>query len=160
MKNSNHKRLSRRELLELLIAESEKAEDLERQLKTATEALAIREIKMNKAGSIAEAALALNEVFEAAQAACAQYLENIERMHALQDIIEKERETKSREQAERIIDEARKQARRIEEGAHSRCDEIIAQMEKNFLRQNGMTIGMETRYSDDVSPQQIERDDV
>ena len=39
-----------------------------------------RQILMNEAGSIAEAALQLNGVFEAAQNAAAQYLENIRRL--------------------------------------------------------------------------------
>ena len=39
--------------------------------------LASRQIRLEQAGSIAEAALKLNGVFEAAQAACNQYLENI-----------------------------------------------------------------------------------
>jgi chromosome segregation ATPase len=40
-----------------------------------------RRIRLREAGSIAEAALKLNGVFEAAQAAANQYLENIERMY-------------------------------------------------------------------------------
>ena len=39
-----------------------------------------RKIKLREAGSIAEAALRLNGIFEAAQAAADQYLENIERV--------------------------------------------------------------------------------
>lgn len=42
---NNYKRLSRTELLEMLIAESEKCELLERQLKEAQEKLADRELK-------------------------------------------------------------------------------------------------------------------
>ncbi len=40
-----------------------------------------RRIRLREAGSIAEAALKLNGVFEAAQEAANQYLENIERMY-------------------------------------------------------------------------------
>ncbi len=40
-----------------------------------------RRIRLREAGSVAEAALRLNGVFEAAQKAADQYLENIERMY-------------------------------------------------------------------------------
>ena len=84
-KEKSYKRLSRSELLELLIAESEKNESLQQQLKEAQEKLVDRELKQNNAGSIAEAALSLNGVFTAAEAACAQYIENIERLSVEQE---------------------------------------------------------------------------
>lgn len=69
--------LSRKQLLELLLKQTERADQLELQLKEAEEKLACRLIIEKEAGSIAEAALQLNGVFEAAEAAAAQYLENV-----------------------------------------------------------------------------------
>lgn len=74
------KKLSRVELLELLLAESKENERLQAQLKEANEKLKNREILINDSGSIAEAALKLNGVFEAAERAAEQYLENVRRM--------------------------------------------------------------------------------
>lgn len=74
------KKLSRAELLELLLEESRENERLRGQLKKAKELLASKTIKIENAGSIAEAALALNNVFEAAQKAADQYLENVRRL--------------------------------------------------------------------------------
>lgn len=79
------KRLSRSELLEMLIAQMEENEKLKIELKKAQEKANSREITIERAGSIAEAALALNGVFEAAQAAAAQYLENIRRLSGDQE---------------------------------------------------------------------------
>lgn len=74
------KKLSRADLLELLLAESRENEQLRAQLAEANARLASRQIEIENAGSIAEAALQLNGVFQAAQAAAEQYLENIRRI--------------------------------------------------------------------------------
>lgn len=74
------KKLSRVELLELLLAESKENDRLRAQLKEANKKLKSREILIKDSGSIAEAALKLNGVFEAAERAAEQYLENIRRM--------------------------------------------------------------------------------
>ena len=71
------KRLSRAELLELLLAQTEENEKLKKRLQAAEAALSDRKIIMEKAGTMAEAALKLNGVFEAADRAARQYLENI-----------------------------------------------------------------------------------
>lgn len=72
------KRLSRSELLEMLIGQMEENEKLKIDLEQAQEQADSRQIAIDRAGCIAEAALALNGVFDAAQAAAAQYLENIQ----------------------------------------------------------------------------------
>lgn len=74
------KKLSRADLLELLLEESRENDRLREQLKTANEMLTSRMIKIDTAGSIAEAALALNGIFEAAEQAAEQYLENVRRL--------------------------------------------------------------------------------
>lgn len=81
MTNDKHgyKYLSKRKLVELLVEENKKTEELERQLNIANKELASRELILNEVGSIAEASLALNGVFEAAQASYTQYIENIKK---------------------------------------------------------------------------------
>lgn len=74
------KKLSRAELLELLLQETQENERLRKQLDKAQTLMKSKIIKIENAGSIAEAALALNGVFEAAQKAADQYLENVRRM--------------------------------------------------------------------------------
>lgn len=73
------KKLSRADLLELLLEESRENERLREQLREANEKLADRAIILENTGSIAEAALRLNGVFEAAERAAVQYLENVRR---------------------------------------------------------------------------------
>ena len=79
MTDKDLKRLRRDELLEMLIAQSKRTDQLQAELDAARAQLASRAIVL-EAGSIAEAALRINGVFEAAQAAAEQYLENIRRM--------------------------------------------------------------------------------
>lgn len=73
------RRLSRAELLELLLAQTEENRKLKNQLRAAQEALSDRRIAIDQAGTMAEAAMKLNGVFEAADQAARQYLENIRR---------------------------------------------------------------------------------
>ena len=85
MTDKDLKRLRRDELLEMLIAQSKRTEQLERELDEARAALQSRDIyvahiSLEETGSIAEAALRINGVFEAAQAAAQQYLDNIRRI--------------------------------------------------------------------------------
>ncbi len=69
--------LSRMDLLEMLLEQSKEVERLQKELETVKKQLEDRRIMEQEAGSIAEASLRLNKVFEAAQQAADQYLENI-----------------------------------------------------------------------------------
>lgn len=88
MTDKELKRLSRAELLELLIGQMKENQRLQAGLDAANKALHDRAIVIEQAGSIAEAALQLNGVFAAAEAAAAQYLENIRRCAAEQNMAE------------------------------------------------------------------------
>lgn len=80
MTDKELRRLSRSELLEMMISLTEENEKLKIRLEQAEAQLRDRRILIDKAGSIAEAALQLNSVFEAADRAVQQYLENVRRM--------------------------------------------------------------------------------
>lgn len=79
MTDKELRKLSRAELLEMLIEQIEENESLRSQLNEANEKLNDRKIIIESSGSIAEAALRLNGVFEAAEKAAEQYLENVRR---------------------------------------------------------------------------------
>lgn len=80
------RRLSRRDLLEMLLELSKENEKL-RQINEGLEArLEDRTITLLKSESLAEAALRLNGVFEAAQNACDQYIFNTQmRCHKMEE---------------------------------------------------------------------------
>lgn len=77
MTDKELRKLKRTELLELMIEQSDEIDDLKRRLEEAETKLAERELRIEKAGSIAEAALALTNIFEDAQKAADLYLENL-----------------------------------------------------------------------------------
>ncbi len=87
MTDKELKRLKRAELLEMLIAQMEENEKLKESLEKAQKALSDRRIIIDQAGSIADAAMRLNGVFDAAQAAAEQYLENIQRLNEEQEAV-------------------------------------------------------------------------
>ena len=76
MTDQELRKLSRQELLTLLVAVSRERDALREELDTANAALANRQLQIAEAGTLAEAALRLNGVFDAAQAAAQQYLDN------------------------------------------------------------------------------------
>ena len=83
MTNKELKKLTRLQLLELLVEPGKEMERLKRRAERAEEKLRKRMLLLSEAGSIAEAALRLNGVFEAAQAAADQYLDSVRAMHGV-----------------------------------------------------------------------------
>ena len=125
MTDKELKRLSRGELLEMLIQQSKELERLRKQLDAAQTALQNREIAITNAGSIAEAALQLNGVFTAAQDACQQYMENSCHLSQNQERICAQRDAESQAEAKRIVEEARKESEALEHETRMMCAEMV-----------------------------------
>lgn len=106
MTSKELKRLSRADLLELLLAQTKETEQLKKKLQAAEEELENRRFRMSSAGSLAEAMVEVNNVMAAAQAAADQYLENIAAMEA-----------ETRQKCEKMLLAAAQEARRILENA-------------------------------------------
>ena len=118
------KKLSRPDLLQMLIDQSEELKLVKEKLSEAEEKLAQKEIALNEAGSIAEAALKINGVFEAAEASAQQYLESIKKLSERQDALSRVSERETREKCERQISETQKYCANLEEEARIRCAEM------------------------------------
>lgn len=80
IKHNNIRKMNRKELLELLMIQSKKIDGLEEELDKVNKLLDSKKIILKEAGSIADASLKLNKVFEVAQQAADQYLDNIKRI--------------------------------------------------------------------------------
>lgn len=115
MNERDLKRLSRGDLLEMLVAQGEELEAIKAKLAETEEKLQKRELDITEAGSIADASLKLNGVFEAAQAASQQYLDNIKLMSERQQEVCEKLEQESREKADALIAETTE-----------KCDEMLA----------------------------------
>ena len=125
------RKLNRAELLEMLIAQSKEVEDLRAQVAELQKRLDDREICLDQAGSIAEASVLLNGVFEAAQAAAQQYLENIQMLSGRQEQVCAEMERKTRERCEAMELEAQK-------GVEKRWGEISRRLEDFYNEHKGL----------------------
>lgn len=78
MTDKELRKLSRAELLQLMLEQSREVDRLREENARLMSELESRKIAVSEAGSIAEAAMRINGVFEAAQRAAEQYLENIQ----------------------------------------------------------------------------------
>ena len=100
------KKLNRYQLLELLIIQTERADELQKKLDAAQEQLDSRDVKLTVMGSIAEASLHLSGIFEVAQNAADNYLNAAkERAAAIEE--------EARRNAERILAEAEQKTKQI-----------------------------------------------
>ena len=125
MTDKELKRLSRGELLEMLIAQASENEKLKQELEDAQAALQDRSIAIDNAGSIAEASLQLSGVFEAAQNAAEQYLANIQRMNDQQDLIAQKLQGDARKKAAAIVADADEYSRKIHEEADAYWQQVV-----------------------------------
>ncbi len=121
MTNKELKKLSRSELLEMLIAKSREAETLKIQLKEERKKLEDRRIIIHNAGSIAEASLQLNGVFEAAQKAVEQYTENMQRQADICAELEKE----SKKRAQKLLSDTEAKCADMEAQTQEKCEHML-----------------------------------
>ncbi|MGN1344073.1 MAG: hypothetical protein ACI4U3_05795 [Traorella sp.] len=127
MKEKELSKLSRIELLEILVEQSKEIERLNIQLEKANQQLKQREIVLKEAGSIAKASLELNHVFEAAQKAADQYLENVQNMTNANDI-----EKESQKKAEELLLQTKKECEYMKEETFRQCKLKIDQAKREI----------------------------
>ena len=121
--------MSRSELLQMLIMQIKENRVLSERLAAAEAELNSRQIAINNAGSLAEAALSLNHVFDAAESAAQQYIENIKRISDQQDLICQSIQKKAEEIAAQIIYEAQEYNKQAHAEADSYWRRIVAKAE-------------------------------
>lgn len=125
MTKNELKKLSRADLLEMLIEQSEEVQKLRKLLEEAETQLNQREIIVNEAGSIAEASLQLNGIFETAQAASQQYLESIRLYSEYQKLVCEKREKQIKIDAERYMADAKRKSEQLESETKQKCTDMI-----------------------------------
>lgn len=128
------KKLSRADLLQILIAQGRELREMQEKYAQAERALQERTIRLNKAGSIAEASLQLNGVFEAAQAACEQYQESILELSRRQYAACAKIEEESKKKAELLLKETEKECRIRKEETERQCEEMLEKARAEVLK--------------------------
>jgi len=109
MRKEDLKKLSRLDLVEMLLEVTRENEQLREALDEANKKLESRTIAVDETGNLAEAALRLNGVLEAAQAAADQYLENIKAREEQQKQICIQMEQETQEKCNRLMQSAKSQ---------------------------------------------------
>ena len=127
MTDKDLRRLSRAELLDILYEQRKRYEDSLAENQALRQQLEDRTLRIASAGSIAEAAIQVNGVFEAAQAAADQYLASVKAATA--EMVQKMDE--AQRQREAILQDAQAQADRILAEAGAQVDARWAEFQKN-----------------------------
>ena len=122
------KKLSRAELLEIIYEMKKNEENLQSMLTTAQDELKKREIMIDNAGSIAEASLALNDVFGAAQRAVDTYVTSIQAHYASME----EKCAEAEAERQKLLDAAQIQADKIVKEAEQKSSKMIEAAEENI----------------------------
>ena len=124
MTDKELRRLHREDLLQILIAQQKQIEDLSAALEDSEKALNDRKIAIEESGSLAEAALKLNDVFKSAQQAADMYIaETQERIDAMREEAEAT-VSKARAEAAEITRQARKEAGQLLDDARREADRL------------------------------------
>lgn len=125
MEDIDLRKLSRADLLEMLIAQSKEVEQLKTRLQAAEDELAGRQLISETSGSIAQEALRLNGVFEAAQRAADQYLESarLRAERVEEDCTRREQECTQR--VEQLLADAYERCIRLEEYTQKACEDAL-----------------------------------
>lgn len=101
------KHLGRKELIEIIYELQKRETQSQDTIERLNRKLANREIREKESGSIAEAALALNGVFEAAQAAADQYLISVKAAEKELDAKRQAMLAEAREQANAVVQQGK-----------------------------------------------------
>lgn len=129
MKDRELRRLRRGELVELIYTYQVREQELVRENAELKEQLASRKLTIQNAGSIAEAALQLSGVFEAAQEAADRYVQSMADAQSKADVIL----AQARGQADQMLEEARKEVHDIRNQEDIQ-EEILREASRQAIR--------------------------
>ncbi|MCH5197529.1 MAG: hypothetical protein J1E34_01370 [Oscillospiraceae bacterium] len=143
-------RLNRRQLLEMLLEQTKRANDLESELEKKEKQLAEKEallsdrrVILEKAGNIAEASLAISKIFESAQSAADIYLKNIE-AHS--------------KRGDELLADAKKRSDEMLAEAKKRSDEMLVDAKKRCAVLEKQTADKIRAFKDEVGRLNFSRD--
>ena len=127
MTDKELRKLRRDDLLQILINQQRQIDELNAQLQAEREALANRNIAIQESGTLAEALLKMNGVYEAAQSAADEYLRQMrDRADALVADAEK-RSAEAARAADGVLSQAKAEAERIVARARPEAEALSRQ---------------------------------
>ena len=128
------RRMRRAELVEIIYALKQSEDQLKEQNAALTAQLQDRQLRISKAGSIAQAAMELNKVFEAAQAAADDYLHSVQVGREDAQVAAANTVAQARSEAQRILAQAQADADQLKASTRQECDAMAAEAEQKRAR--------------------------
>lgn len=128
MESKELKKMSRKDMLVILLEQTKRIRELEDELEKANEKLESKKVVFKNAGSLADAALQLSGIFNTAQEAATLYLSNI-----------KELKEKSEEDIEKLRNKMLRDTERKCKKREKEANEYIHKIElevKNIVKEN------------------------
>lgn len=142
MTDQELKKLSRTELIEIIYELQKRAEEKDSEIEALTEELKKKEISVAESGSLAEASLRLNGVFESAQAAADQYMQSL-----YSEVPEAERIIASAERRrDEILDIAKKKGYAMLASAEKQARGIVTEAKRYAAGKKEEIDGKVTEY--------------
>lgn len=127
MEKNKFRKISKKELLEIMLNQAKRIKELETELNKTQEKLDSKKIIIEESGSLAEASLKLNSVFEQAQLAIEQYKYNVEEQCKK---ISAETKKQCKSEKEKIIKETTERCKKKE----NKLDEKINKIDEKILK--------------------------
>ena len=123
------RKASRSSLLELLLEQKKENEALRQQIAQLQTQLQQRQVTIDQSGTLAEAALKLSGIFDAAESACQYYTENIRTLSGRQEEICRKMEQETREKCDRMLEQAKQMSRVYWDEYTEKCNRYMKDME-------------------------------
>ncbi len=125
-KEKELRQMNRTELIEIIYALQQNEKTLREEKENLQRQVEDRTLRIDKAGSIAEAALSLNHIFEDAQKACEQYLESIREREAALRLGQEDVTARAQAQVDKVVVNAQQQAENVVASAQQQAEKILA----------------------------------
>ena len=125
MKQPDLRSLFRGELLEIMIQQSEELEALRKENEEYRQQLQEKTIVLDEAGSIAEAALKVSGIFDAAHQASAQYLKSIEVLAS--------QKAEDAQRAKKILEETEAKCAAMWEDTQKQCEKMVEKAKRDSM---------------------------
>ena len=131
-------KLTRKELLEILLEQNKEKDLLQQQLKEKNHMISVlnkkleeREIHLKEAGTIADAAFKLNGVYGAVERAAEQYLDNLQRLYEEEKVVYEQKEKDVNEKCQALIDATYRKCDALKNDTVKACKALMLSTEKN-----------------------------
>lgn len=157
MTDKELQKLKRSELLEILLEQSREAGDLRERISALYEEnasmqakLEDRRIKIEKAGTLAEASLLINGVLESAQSAAQQYLDNLQDLYDREEVNCEKKEAETEAYVSKLMEDTKRKCEELEKTTADKCASMTFVMQERCDAMKEETEQLCTKMEEDI----------